>query len=387
MEPSIGADWAALGPDLTDLILSRLPIRSIVVAAAVCKMWRSVVTHPSFARRRSPPSSHTHLHHHPWFFLSAHNNVLPPSDQTFAFDPDAAQWLRIPTPPSDPSFSGAGGFFFTTTSGFSYAPAMTSLWRHTPPLNFPRCNPLVGVYSSGDGDGDGGGGGIEFIVVGGVRFFGGLVDIEDRLAVEIYDPSRGEWEVAPPLPGEFRLGNSSHWLSSAIFRRRFFVLSNFSGFVSAFDVASREWSPAVSLRPPDVLFSFLIPCRPHLVLAGLSSAPPCPSFVLWRVDDLTMECTTQIAAMPGELLHRLFEGDEDERFATLQCVGVGELVYVFNEVPHRMYPACVCDIGRRRWWMLPELPLPVNRFHKVTSFCSSVPLAPLFPTLNPYVLL
>lgn len=382
IESRIGpSDWSCLGSDLTELILSCLPIRSIIRAGAVCKLWRSVITQSTFSARVSASKK-------PWFFLCGQNNVFLKKNQAFGFDPEADEWIRLPAavlprPTQEESFIGSGGFFFTTTSSttskFSYAPVLRAdSWRETPPLRFSRCNPLVGVFdhNSASGTGTGSSSCSKFIVVGGVRFIGGLVDIEDRLAVEIYDPRSDCWELCPPLPADFRSGNSSQWLSSALFKGKFFVFGIYSCFVSSFDLSRRIWSGVQTLRPPGVLFSFLLSCRDQLVLAGLCNTPRGPSFNLWRVDDLTMEFA-EIAIMPQELLYCLFDSDEDDKFASLKCVGLGDLIYVFNEEHHRFYPACVCEIGsdsKCSWRKVPELPAPVNRFHRVISFCSKVSL-------------
>ncbi|XP_077229237.1 galactose oxidase/kelch repeat superfamily protein [Tasmannia lanceolata] len=367
---SVTSDWGCLGSDLTELILSHLPIRSIVRASAVCKLWRSVVTQSSFSSRVSATKK-------PWFFLCGQNNVVSRKNQAFGFDPESNEWIRLPTtlfpiPVQEESFIGSGGFFFTTSSStcskFSYSPVLHGSWRETPPLRFSRCNPLVGVFSDSSG--------CKFIVVGGVRFIGGLVDIEDRLAVEIYDPNSDSWDLCPPLPADFRSGNSSQWLSSALFKGKFFVFGIYSGFVSSFDLRNRIWSGVQTLRPPGILFSFLLACRDQLVLAGLCNSPRGPSFNLWRVDHQTMEFS-EIAIMPQDLLYCLFDSDEDEKFASLKCVGLGDLIYVFNEQHHKMYPACVCEISENskcNWRKIPDLPAPVNRFHKVISFCSTVSL-------------
>ncbi|KAE9463806.1 hypothetical protein C3L33_04305, partial [Rhododendron williamsianum] len=322
-----------IGSDLTEFILSHLPIRSIVRAAAVCKPWRSIITSAAFSRRVSAAKK-------PWLFLYGQNNIFLKNNQAFAFDPDYAPILK----------DGA--------------------WRQTPPLKFSRCNPLVGVYDNRAGFS-------KFIVVGGVSFIGGLVDIEDRLAVEIYNPFSNSWDLCPPLPADFRSGNSSQWLSSALFKGKFYVFGIYSCFVSSFDLSKRFWSEVQTLRPPGVLFSFLISCQDQLVLAGLSNAPCGPSFNLWKVDEETMEFS-EIAIMPQELLYGLFDSDEDDKLASLKCVGLGNLIYVFNEEHHRNYPACVCEIssdsGKCSWRRVPNLMVPANRFHKVISFCSTISL-------------
>ncbi|XAR58711.1 hypothetical protein NMG60_11014207 [Bertholletia excelsa] len=376
-EPSPQTDlfnWDHLGADLTEHILSYLPIRSIVRAAAVCKLWHSIVAASSFAARVSAAKK-------PWFFLYGQNNIFLKNNQAFAYDPEANEWIKLPTalfpwPSSqEQSFIGSGGFFFTTTSArFSYAPILNGAWRETSPLRFSRCNPLVGVYSDKLGL-------PRFIVVGGVRFIGGLVDIEDRLAVEIYNPWSDSWDLCPPLPADFRSGNSSQWLCSALFKGKFYVFGIYSCFVSFFDLTQHYWSEVQTLRPPGVLFSFLVSCQDQLVLAGLWNSPLGPSFNLWKIDEKTMEFS-EIATMPQELLYCLFDSDEDDKFASLKCVGLGNLIYVFNEEHHRNYPACVCEIsndtGNCSWRKVPNLPVTANRFHKVISFCSTISLGNIF---------
>ncbi|KAK9281936.1 hypothetical protein L1049_004845 [Liquidambar formosana] len=195
------SDWTSLGSDLTELILSHLPIRTLVRATTVCKLWHSIISTPYFTARISTTKR-------PWFFLYGQNNVFPKNNQAFAFDPESNEWIRLPTslfpsPYQDDecsSFIGSAGFFFATSSStaakFSYAPILKRSWRETSPLRFSRFNPLVGVFNDGSGLS-------RFIVVGGVRFIGGLVDIEDRLAVEIYNPHFDNWELCPPLPAGF----------------------------------------------------------------------------------------------------------------------------------------------------------------------------------------
>ncbi|CAI8587892.1 unnamed protein product [Vicia faba] len=196
------------------------------------------------------------------------------------------------------------------------------------------------------------------------RFIGNLVDIEDRLDVEIYDPLLGSWDLAPPLPADFRSGNSSSSLSPALFEGKFYVFGIYSCFVSSFDLKLDVWSDVRVVRPSGVVFSFLISCRESLVLAGVCNSSSGSSFTLWEVDEMSMEIC-EISVMPHDLLCGLFDGDEDDRFASL-----------------KMYPACVCEIRRGRggeksecyWRRVPQLPSLMNRFHKVVSFCSGVSL-------------
>ncbi|KAL5798798.1 hypothetical protein ACOSQ2_003618 [Xanthoceras sorbifolium] len=370
-------NFTTLTTDVTEHILSLLPIPTLVRASSVCKSWRSVISTPAF-------SSLTHPHHchRPWFFLFGLHNTSSKNNQSFAFDPISNSWFHLP-PTQDPPgscFIGSNGFFFTTTPRFSYSPILKTSWHLTSPLKFSRINPLVGVFWDDD-DSCSASGSVSnvprFIVVGGVRFIGGLVDIEDRLAVEIYDPNLDSWELCPPLPADFRSGNSSQYLSSALFKGRFYVFGIYSCFISAFDLKKHVWSEVQTLRPPGVIFSFLVACQEMLILAGMCNTPRGPSFNLWKIDEKSMEFS-EIAIMPHNLLYSLVDSEEEDKFVSLKCVGLGNLIYVFNEEYHKKYPACLCEIssdsGKCSWRRLPQLPSPVNKFHKVISFCSAVSL-------------
>lgn len=113
-----------------------------------------------------------------------------------------------------------------------------------------------------------------------------------------------------------------------------------------------------------------------------------PCFAIWAVDPLMVGKPKRIAVMPWDLLTGLFGiDDDDNRFASLRCVGNDGMVYVFNEDHHKGYPACVCQIEGKEmdqcsWRRVPPLPGPVNRFHKTIAFCSPVPLGPVFRTAN-----
>ncbi|XP_047148868.1 F-box/kelch-repeat protein At3g24760 [Vigna umbellata] len=367
-------EFTNLSSDLVELILSLLPIPTLIRVSTVCKLWHSIISSPSF----STLSNHSNK---PWFFLRGIHNISSKNNQTFAFDPSSNNWFLLPTPQHhhrhqpNTSFIGTNSFFFITAPNFLYTPILHPSWHLTPPLHFPRINPLLGVFHDAKGSNFSH---PKFIVVGGVKFIGNLVDIEDRLDVEIYDPLLGNWDLGPPLPPDFRSGNSSSSLSSALFKGKFYVFGIYSCFVSSFDLHHRVWSEVHTLRPHGAVFSFLVACKEMLVLAGVCNFPHgFSSFVLWKVDERTMRFS-QIDVMPHDLLCSLFDGDEDDKFASLKCVGLGDLIYVYNEDYHRMYPACVCEIngesGRCVWRKVPPLPSLMNRFHKVISFCSTVSL-------------
>ncbi|KAJ3693122.1 hypothetical protein LUZ60_012217 [Juncus effusus] len=376
------SNWDRLSWDLTELILSYLPLRSLLRSSAVCRQWRLAAA----------SSVHHHRPRPPWFFLFGLNNVVSRLDQSFGFDPESFTWAELP-PPHPDCIAGAGGFCFAASScsRFGYLGLLSGganpSWRFTKPMSYPRCNPIVTVF---DAD--------RFVVVGGARYIGGLVDLEDRLTVEIYDPSNDSWEVGPPLPVDFRSGggSSSQWLSAALLpvRKTLFVFGIYSCHIAAFDLSKRVWKGVKTLRPYGALFAFLLAGPDDsLLLAGLCKAEQAdnlnPSFTIWSVDpDSPTSQPKKLAVMPHQLLTNLFGSDEDEnRFASLKCVGTDRLVYVFNVDHHKGYPTCVCKLDlvhtdRCSWSMLPSISGKVNRFHKTVAFCSTVPFENVLPRVE-----
>ncbi|CAA2999541.1 F-box/kelch-repeat protein At3g24760 [Olea europaea var. sylvestris] len=365
-------NWDCLGSDLTELILSHLPLSSIIRSSLVCKSWKIIISSSSFKTQVSARKK-------PWFFIYRQNNVFIKNNQVFAFDPESNEWIKLPVSASLLSkdlFTGSNGFCFSITpENFSFKPVLSDSWSQTSPLGYSRSNSLIGVYNVDKSSKV-----PRFIVVGGVRFNGNLVDLQDSLAVEIYNPNQDYWELCPPLPADFRPGNSSQWLCSALFKQKFFVLGIYSFFISFFDLEKRYWSSVQTLRPPGALFSYLLSLHDRLILAGLcNNFGSSPCFILWKIDEKTLEFS-EMEIMPDELLACLYDNssDEDDKFASLRCVGFGNLIYVFNDEHHKNYPACVCEMsnysGKCNWRRLPSLPQPVNKFHKIVSFCSNVSL-------------
>ncbi|RCV32382.1 hypothetical protein SEVIR_6G258700v4 [Setaria viridis] len=382
-------DRHGLGWDLTELILSKLPLRSMVRASAVCRAWRDVLL-----------AHHHHHHHRPWLFLHGHNNVVPRLGRTaFAYDPAAPDsWVSFSLPPG--CFAGAGGFAFASPSPsrLAFAPLLRegdAAWRHAPTLASSRCSPVVAALPSSSTDTSSG----VFLVVGGARFVGGLVDIEDgRLPTELYHhdvDTSSRWEQCAPLPAEFG-SSSSLCLSSAVVGagRFFFVYGTYSCTVSAFDLSRRAWTPARELRPaPGLVAAFLASGRGgrRLLLAGVDQGGA-GAFGVWDVDPETL-AARKIGEMPPELRELMMSISQED--VAVRCVGEDGLLYVVSDEQHRAYPACACEVvgdggGDRlwcRWSKLPPLPVAgssalISRFHKMVAFCSPVLLRHHLVNLN-----
>ncbi|XP_075659026.1 F-box/kelch-repeat protein At3g24760-like, partial [Castanea sativa] len=198
-------------------------------------IWYSIISSSTFSSSSSSSSLH------PWFFLYGLHNTYSKNHQSFAFDPISNLWFRLP---SNTSFSNnnttsAAGFLFTTAPTFSFSPILSRHISTTSPLHYSRLNPLLGVFYSSHNHNYNR---RSFIVVSGVRFVGNLVDIEGRLAVEIYNPDLDSWDICPPLPFDFPTGFFFSSLSSALFKGRFYVFGINSSFVSSFNLESHVWS-------------------------------------------------------------------------------------------------------------------------------------------------
>ncbi|PIN25639.1 hypothetical protein CDL12_01616 [Handroanthus impetiginosus] len=356
--------WDCLGPDLTELILSYLPIPSIIRASSVCKLWNSIIRSHSFKTQVS-----NHSKRLPCLFIFGPNkNFIANNNDShvFAFDPDYDSWIKLSKIIllTNNFFAASNGlFFFTTSSGkFSFQGVVN---RQTMPLGFFRyCNPLIGVYNEPPDCSKP----ARFIAVGGIG------PADGRLAFDIYNPHHDSWElISPHVPGTFK--RSDILLSSALFKGKFYIRGIYSGFISSFDMEKHLWTDIQTLRPPGTLFSYLISCQGQLVLAGLCSVNCNLEFKLWKIDEKTLDFS-EIGVMPGDMLSS-FIGKKGikEKLACLKCIGLGDIVYVFNEESRWSKGVCVCEIydsGKYRWTRIPDLPQPVKNVQMVVSFSSSV---------------
>ncbi|CAM6094072.1 unnamed protein product [Calypogeia fissa] len=378
----IGADsfeWGRLSDEVTEFILARVPLSSLVRACAVNKHWSSIIHSPGFSKFCSQvrPSN-------PWLFVYCTNFLVPSKNQAYAFDPDAHKWYTIPsvTPPSHSRASmagGAGGIMYATMGGtqsrLCYNHSLfVKTWKQTTEMSFSRDAPLVGFLEAGSGSDVT----KKLIAVGGVE-----IDEDDLLAVEIYDTVSHQWEVTKSLPEVFGGNNSRHWLSGAVWNRRLYVLEIYTGSVAFFDLETKAWSPVQILRPmtpSGVKYAYLVTCRGMLILAGVCHPPQGHvSFKLWLVDDSVMECK-EMGVMPQEFFSLFAKGDNAKNVTGMKCVASGALVYVYSVSSDAEYPMVVCDLshGWNTWEKLPALPSMGSRFDAMVGFCSTVTLDSFF---------
>ncbi|KAG6556423.1 hypothetical protein Mapa_002366 [Marchantia paleacea] len=374
----IGSDsgfvWERLSDEVTECILARVPLSSLVRACAVNKHWKAIIRSSEFGRLCAEvrPSN-------PWLFVYCTNFLLPGKNQAYAYDPDAHKWYTIPsvTPPTHSRASmsgGVGGIMVATMGGtqsrLCYNHSLfIKKWKQTTEMCVSRDAPLVGfVEESGSGSNVS----QKLIAVGGVEMFE-----DDDLAVEIYDTVLKQWEVTKSLPVEFRGNSSRHWLSGAVWNRKLYVLEIYSGSVASFDLCTKTWTLVQILRPmtpSGVKYAYLLICQGLLILAGVCHPPEGHvSFKLWLVDDSVMQCK-EMGVMPPEIFAMFAKGDGEKNVLGMKCVASGSLIYVYSVTPDAEYPMVVCDIskGWNAWQRLPELPSLGNRFDTMVGFCSSV---------------
>lgn len=356
---SDSSDWHALSPDLQERILLLLPVSAAVKMAAVCKSWRAMLGSPSFSTQLSllPTGKR------PWFFLWGINELIHTRSASFAFDPMAERWFRLRTvrPPdfNRSSLGGTNGAYFAFSgSKVCYTQTPTNLiWKETAPAMYSRCSALMGTIGNLHSPG------FKFVA------FGGIIDDGHR-SLEIYDSCSNTWESCEPLPeGAFLDGISSHWISSAILGCKFYA-ANYDGYIAYFDVDTKAWSRVQRLSIPGLASLFIVAGDSGLFALCICRGQKGECLKLFEVDVVTMECK-EVSEMPHELF-LIFEDADDQKGASLKCVGSGNLVYVYSEQCYRGYPVCMCDLskGSYEWRKLPCIPSP-PRFDRVVC-CSTV---------------
>ncbi|KAJ7294365.1 hypothetical protein O6H91_Y262700 [Diphasiastrum complanatum] len=366
-----GGSWESLCEHLHYHVLSHLPVLNLVRASLVSKHWRSIVASPSFI----------HLHSkgftpRPWFFLYGINFLVPAKSQAFAYDPYTRKWHCLPLksfPEHDQtSLAVSSGFLYAITASthlqichkHDLFPEFLSL---TPPMNCSRRNPIVNFVEDSISDS------YKVIVCGGVSVFE-----DEDLAVEIFDSDAGSWEVCAGLPGEFRGSSSAHWTTSVICKGRFFVHEMYSGSTAALDLHLKTWTPVHVLRPLGVRYSYLVSCAGNLLLAGTCSIQNRGTFALWKVDEVTLDCS-EIGQMPEDL-YSVFESEEEDKTVNLKCVAAGEMLYVFSLAKHNGYAVVSCQVSDDKccWMQVPTLARSVNRFDNLVGLCAPVTLKNFF---------
>lgn len=228
-------------------------------------------------------------------------------------------------------------------------------------MEVSRCSPLVGFVGNPATPSS-----CRIVIAGGVDD-----EVDDQPAVEMYNGTERRWQRCPSLPEPL------HWqsLSSAVVNEKFFVADCYSGTICCFDTARNMWASTKCERPRGAIFWHLVACEGRGLLAVALCTGGCVK--LLKVDEASMEVIQEVGSMPAELFELFAE--EDEKHVALQCcAGGGNLVYVYSDSKFKDYAACVCELtgdGSCRWYQLPPLPAPLNRFDRVTCLSSTLPVA------------
>ncbi|KAL2630753.1 hypothetical protein R1flu_015439 [Riccia fluitans] len=137
-----------LSDEMTECILSRMPLSSLVRSCAVNKHWKTIIQSPEFARlcKQVRPSN-------PWLFVYCTNFLLPGKNQAYAYDPDLNTWHTVPavTPPTHAraSMSGGVGGIMVATMGGSQSrlcynhSLFIKKWKQTTEMSVSRDAPLT----------------------------------------------------------------------------------------------------------------------------------------------------------------------------------------------------------------------------------------------------
>ncbi|KAH7290997.1 hypothetical protein KP509_30G072400 [Ceratopteris richardii] len=367
---------------LLEDVLARLPLRSLITVSASSKYLNALVSSASFASIRS----HNVATSSAWFFFFGFNRLLPQRSQAFVFDSLSCSWFSLPlcTPPPhnsaslSPSASGClvalGGAQQTYVC---VAPSLVKQNWHVlrKPMRVPRRNdPMVGVFYSDPAR----------LRIGRVVVAGG-VDTEAQecegvgkeLAVEEYDYDRDEWEICQPLP-EVLKGKS---LVATVAGDKFYVGDAEGSAI--FWMEEKQWREAKVERPGQVRRWEWANCDG----LGLMAVAECEDgrIRIYRLEgtNADKQMVKLVAEMPDELC-ALFE--EEDGVVRMRSTGGAGLIYVYSDSRFRDYAMCACELsidGRPdtereqhgRWFRLPPLPSPLQRFDRVCCMSACIPLS------------
>ncbi|XP_037443075.1 F-box/kelch-repeat protein At5g42350-like [Triticum dicoccoides] len=158
----------ALPDDVLEMVLSRLPLASLLAARCVCRRWRDLTVAPQLLRlRREGPRAATT----PWLFLFGVEadggwGASAAATAVHALDVAAHRWRRVGAAPLKGRFlfsvagvgdelyavggrsggSSAGSVKTKTHKGVMVFSPLTGAWRKTSPMRAARSRPVLGVF-------------------------------------------------------------------------------------------------------------------------------------------------------------------------------------------------------------------------------------------------
>nr|CAB3457826.1 unnamed protein product [Digitaria exilis] len=160
---------AELPDDVTEMVLGRLPLASLLAARCVCRRWRDLTISPQFLRMRR--DEHPAPRRAPWLFLFGVDAGdvgwgAAPTPAVHALDVDARRWRRVGAAGLNGRFlfsvAGVGDDLYVvggrsggcgsdatevrTHKGVLVFSPLTGLWRKAAPMRTARSRPVLGVF-------------------------------------------------------------------------------------------------------------------------------------------------------------------------------------------------------------------------------------------------
>uniref|UniRef100_A0A0D9XGK3 F-box domain-containing protein n=1 Tax=Leersia perrieri TaxID=77586 RepID=A0A0D9XGK3_9ORYZ len=164
-----------LPDDVVEMVLSRLPLSSLLAARCVCRRWRDITVSPQFARMRRP-------HRTPWLFLAgvegddgwgAASAGGADTAVVHALDVESQRWRRVEAEwlkgrylfsvagvgdelyvvggRSDAGATAANANAKTNThKGVLVYSPLAGAWRKAAPMRTARSRPVLGVFEMGN---------------------------------------------------------------------------------------------------------------------------------------------------------------------------------------------------------------------------------------------
>ncbi|KAK7258547.1 hypothetical protein RIF29_24127 [Crotalaria pallida] len=357
---------ANLPEDLFKIILTYLPVESIIIASSVCKRWHNVVTSKSFKFNLSnvPPQK-------PWYFMFTSSGTNVPMG--YAYDPIFQKWNKIQLP-----FIRSRNFVVASSSGLvcfqsngskidelrvcnPITKACRKIKKPPPGLRYSDYNALalsvnreshcysVAIVKSRYCTGTG-------------NFF------QCNISICIYNSEQVTWTV--PLAEElmgWRGGDESVICNGVLY----FLVYSIGGGQPENRHGLIEYNMAnpSSLATGLITVPFTLTCgrlmnlKEKLVMVGGIATPDQPSIItgigIWVLNDRSWE---EIARMPEELFFQSF-GEFDDTF---ESRGADDLIYI------QCYEAPVLvifDMNNGRWKWSPKCHVPkLHTLHLFACF-------------------
>ncbi|KAG0627788.1 hypothetical protein M758_2G228300 [Ceratodon purpureus] len=276
---------AALPDHTLEDILARVPLASVGASRCVSKRWRALTTSPTFLAGYSQRQEQSES----WLYVNGYRYRIT---DIVTSPGDALPGLSSTAPASKTAGQswGAGGVAYVL-SEYSQAhqnvryklSAVHPDWQETPALTHRRVLPIVAAIKNLRN------GAHMIFCAGGLR--ADAEKLEPLAKVELFDSESNTWEECEDVPGEFQGLACSRSVTAVVCQRKLYLFHIYSGIVASFDVVTKRWSKVVTLRPPEMEYCYLAVRNCEPLLVGVSNENNNFSFLGWKVDRGSMECT------------------------------------------------------------------------------------------------